>query len=126
MGDIFTVGCTAICWRSTEQTLVATSSNHAEILALHEATRECFWLRAVVGHIRSSCDLYPVIDVPMMIYEVMQHASNNSRRVTSKETTPITLRRSSSSHINNNSIRRLKSQKSIHKTIWPTSSPNHY
>ena len=55
-----------------------------------------------------------------------QHASNNLRRVTSKETTPSTLRRSSSAHINNKSIRRLKSRKSVHKTIWLTSSRNHY
>ncbi|KAM1991580.1 hypothetical protein ACFX15_032691 [Malus domestica] len=46
-GYVFTVGGTAISWRSTKQTLVATSSNHAEILALHEATRECFWLRTL-------------------------------------------------------------------------------
>ena len=66
---VFTIGGTAISWRSTKQTLVATSSNHAEILALHEATWECFWLRAVVGHIRSSCDLYPAVDVPTTIFE---------------------------------------------------------
>ncbi|KAM2817807.1 hypothetical protein COP1_041878 [Malus domestica] len=68
-GYVFTVGVTAISWRSTKQTLVATSSNHAEILALHEATRECFWLRAVVGHIRSSCDLHPAVNAPTMIFE---------------------------------------------------------
>ena len=33
-GYVFTVGDTAIPWRSTKQTLVATSSNHAEIIAL--------------------------------------------------------------------------------------------
>ncbi|GJR54474.1 putative reverse transcriptase domain-containing protein [Tanacetum coccineum] len=31
----------AISWRSQKQTLVATSSNHAEVIALHEASREC-------------------------------------------------------------------------------------
>ncbi|XP_068340200.1 secreted RxLR effector protein 161-like [Pyrus communis] len=66
---VFTIGGIAISWRSTKQTLVATSSNHAEILALHEVTWECFWLRAVVGHIRSSCDLYPAVDVSIMIFE---------------------------------------------------------
>ncbi|XP_070676217.1 secreted RxLR effector protein 161-like [Malus domestica] len=45
---VFIVGDTAISWRSTKQTLVATSSNHAEIIALHETSRECFWLRAVM------------------------------------------------------------------------------
>ena len=37
-GYVFTVGDTAISWRSTKQTLIATSSNHAEILALHETS----------------------------------------------------------------------------------------
>ncbi|XP_070672597.1 secreted RxLR effector protein 161-like [Malus domestica] len=37
-GYVFTVGDTVISWRSTKQTLVATSSNHVEILALHEAS----------------------------------------------------------------------------------------
>ncbi|KAM1987280.1 hypothetical protein ACFX15_034572 [Malus domestica] len=68
-GYVFTVGGTAISWRSTKQTLVATSSNHAEILALHEATRECFWLRAVMGHIRSSYDLHPAVNAPTTIFE---------------------------------------------------------
>ncbi|XP_050378384.1 secreted RxLR effector protein 161-like [Argentina anserina] len=40
-GYVFTIGKTAISWRSTKQTLVATSSNHSEIIALHEAVREC-------------------------------------------------------------------------------------
>ena len=35
-GYVFTMGNTAISWRSTKQTLVATSSNHAEIIVLHE------------------------------------------------------------------------------------------
>ncbi|GJS95796.1 hypothetical protein Tco_0802764 [Tanacetum coccineum] len=32
---------TAISWRYQKQTLDATSSNHAEVIALHEASREC-------------------------------------------------------------------------------------
>ena len=68
-GYVFTVGSTAISWRSTKQTLVVTSSNYAEFLALHEAHWECFWLKAIVGHIRSSCDLYLVVDIPTTIYE---------------------------------------------------------
>ncbi|KAM1510718.1 hypothetical protein TB1_019085 [Malus domestica] len=56
-GYVFTVGDTAISWRSTNQTLVVTSSNHAEILTLHEASHECFWLREVMGHIRSTSGL---------------------------------------------------------------------
>ncbi|XP_039135760.1 secreted RxLR effector protein 161-like [Dioscorea cayenensis subsp. rotundata] len=43
-GYIFSYNSTAISWCSTKQTLAATSSNHAEILALHEAIQECQWL----------------------------------------------------------------------------------
>ncbi|XP_074299319.1 secreted RxLR effector protein 161-like [Silene latifolia] len=34
-------GGIAISWRSMKQTITATSSNHSEILAIHEASREC-------------------------------------------------------------------------------------
>ena len=44
-GYLFTCGDTAISWRSVKQTIAATSSNHAEILAIHETGRECIWLR---------------------------------------------------------------------------------
>ncbi|KAM1182867.1 hypothetical protein ACFX19_001307 [Malus domestica] len=40
-GYVFKNRDTAISWRLTKQTLVATSSNHLEILVLHEASREC-------------------------------------------------------------------------------------
>ena len=48
MGYLFTCGGTVISWRSVKQTMTATSSNHAEILALHEASRESIWLRSVI------------------------------------------------------------------------------
>ena len=50
-GYVFTCGKTAISWRSTKQTLTATSSNHSKIIALHEASRECVWLSSVAHHI---------------------------------------------------------------------------
>ena len=46
-----------------------TSLNHAEILTLHEALRECFWLRAVMEHIRSTSGLTSVVDLCMTIFE---------------------------------------------------------
>ncbi|XP_062020886.1 secreted RxLR effector protein 161-like [Rosa rugosa] len=68
-GYVFTCGDTAISWRSSKQTLVATSSNHSEIIALYEAGRECFWLRSMIRHIRSTCDLPSVTDNPIVMYE---------------------------------------------------------
>ncbi|CAL9001401.1 unnamed protein product [Prunus brigantina] len=68
-GYVFTCGGTAISWRSTKQTLVATSSNHSEILALHEASRECVWLRSMIHHIRSTCALPSATNTPTILNE---------------------------------------------------------
>jgi len=68
-GYVFTYGGTAISWRSMKQTLVATSSNHAEILAIHEASRECVWLRSVIQHIQDNCKLIPGKEAPTILYE---------------------------------------------------------
>ncbi|KAL6329080.1 hypothetical protein AAG906_007370 [Vitis piasezkii] len=38
-GYVFTYGGTTISWRSVKQTMVATSSNHSEILVIYEASR---------------------------------------------------------------------------------------
>ncbi|GJQ89352.1 hypothetical protein Tco_1188823 [Tanacetum coccineum] len=35
----------------------ATSSNHAKILTIHEASRECLWLRSATQHIHESCGI---------------------------------------------------------------------
>ncbi|XP_023895540.1 uncharacterized protein LOC112007428 [Quercus suber] len=59
-GYLFTYGNPAISWRSVKQTIFATSSNHVEITAIHEASRECIWLRSKSGDIDvkqiRSCD----------------------------------------------------------------------
>ena len=68
-GYVFLNGNAAISWRSTKQTLVATSSNHAKILALYEASRECVWLRSLIQHVRSSCQLPSIAGIPNIIYE---------------------------------------------------------
>jgi ribonuclease HI len=56
-GYLFTSGETTISWRSVKQTITTTSSNHAELLALHEASRECVWLRSLIQHIQKNCGL---------------------------------------------------------------------
>ncbi|KAJ1280007.1 hypothetical protein BS78_04G199300 [Paspalum vaginatum] len=55
-------------FRSCKQTLVATSTNHSEIIALYEAAHECAWLRRTTNHIQKSCG-FPVADTPTIIYE---------------------------------------------------------
>lgn len=44
----FSYNGTTVSWRSIKQTLVAISSNHAEIFVLHKNSRECIWLRSVI------------------------------------------------------------------------------
>ncbi|KAM3285158.1 hypothetical protein P3S67_023957 [Capsicum chacoense] len=55
IGYVFICGGTAISWRYTKQSIVATSSNYAEIIVVHEASRECVWLRSMINLIREKC-----------------------------------------------------------------------
>ena len=68
-GYIFTYGNTAICWRSVKQTMVATSSNHSKILAMHEASRDCVWLKSMIQHIIKSCGLSSIKNKLTVLYE---------------------------------------------------------
>ena len=67
-GYVFICGGTVISWRSTKQSIVATSSNHAQIIAIHKASTECVWLRSMVHLIREKCGLKCDI-VPTTLYE---------------------------------------------------------
>ncbi|KAG7559105.1 Reverse transcriptase RNA-dependent DNA polymerase [Arabidopsis thaliana x Arabidopsis arenosa] len=67
-GYVFTHGGTAISWRSMKQTITTTSSNHAELLAIHKASRECVWLRSMTQHIRSDCGMDEDKE-PTVLYE---------------------------------------------------------
>jgi hypothetical protein len=68
-GYLFTYENTVISWRSVKQTLVATSSNHSVIIAIHEASRECIWLRSLIQHIREKCGLSTIKDSLTILYE---------------------------------------------------------
>ncbi|KAM3397175.1 hypothetical protein P3S68_000687 [Capsicum galapagoense] len=52
IGYAFICGDIAISWRYTKLSIVATLSNHVEIIAIHEASRECVWLRFMIHLIR--------------------------------------------------------------------------
>ena len=56
--------------------MVTTSSNHSEIIALYEASRECVWLRPSVQHILVSCGITTNDISPTVLYE------NNAAYVT--------------------------------------------
>ena len=44
-------------------------SNHSEILAIHEASRECIWLRSMIQHIRESCGLSSIKGDSTILFE---------------------------------------------------------
>ena len=52
-----------------KQIIAATSSNHAEILEIHEASRECVWLRNMTHHIHKECNLLSKEEAPIVIHE---------------------------------------------------------
>ena len=49
--------------------MVATSSNHLEILVMHEGSQECVWFRSMIQHIRKSCRLSSIKNNPTVLYE---------------------------------------------------------
>jgi hypothetical protein len=67
-GFVFLHGGTTISWKSSKQTLTATSTNYSEIIALYKASRECVWLRRMINHIQQSCGISS-IESPTIIYE---------------------------------------------------------
>ena len=42
--------------------MVAISSNHSKIIAIHESSRECIWLRSMIQHIQESYGLPSIKD----------------------------------------------------------------
>ncbi|KAL0416667.1 UNVERIFIED_CONTAM: Secreted RxLR effector protein [Sesamum latifolium] len=68
-GYVFIYGGTAISWRSTKHTLIATSSNHADLIALYEAGREYVWLRLLTHYVHESCGPELIEKSPTVIYE---------------------------------------------------------
>ncbi|KAK9119072.1 hypothetical protein Scep_017165 [Stephania cephalantha] len=66
---VFTCGNIVVSWKSVKQTMVSTSSNHSEVLAIYEASRECVWLRNMIEHIQESCELPSIKDYPTILYE---------------------------------------------------------
>jgi hypothetical protein len=69
IGYLFMCGSTTISWRSIKKILVATSSNHVEILAIHKVSPECVWLRSMTQHIRGICGLSSSRGTPTILYE---------------------------------------------------------
>jgi hypothetical protein len=78
-GYVFMCSEAPIAWRSTKQTLVATSTNQAEIIALYEASRECVWLRRFITFIHSSLGIKQQLK-PTTIHEDNRACVNQVQR----------------------------------------------
>ena len=83
IGYVLLVGGTTISWRSTKQTFAATSSNHVEILALHEASWECLLLQCLIRHNGSSCGFIGP-HYQQLSMKIVMLALINSRRASLK------------------------------------------
>ena len=67
-GYLFLKNGAPISWKSTKQTITAISTNHAELLAFHEAARECVWLRSMENIMMEQCKI-KTKNQPTVIYE---------------------------------------------------------
>ena len=68
MGYIFIKNNAPITWKSLKQTVTATSTNHSELVAFHEAAREVVWLRNMNELIKKQCGL-DQDNKPIIIFE---------------------------------------------------------
>ena len=66
---LFTYRGTTISWRSIKQTLMTTLSNHSEIVAIHEASRECIWLSLIIQHIKKKYGLSTIENSPIILFK---------------------------------------------------------
>ncbi|XP_069150229.1 secreted RxLR effector protein 161-like [Solanum lycopersicum] len=71
-GYVFICGGSAISWRSTKQSIVATSSNHAQIIAIHKASTECVWLRSMIRSNDNVTNLFTK-SLPTATFKKMVH-----------------------------------------------------
>jgi hypothetical protein len=67
-GYIFLKNGAPISWKSSKQTVTATSTNHAELLAFHEACRKAVWLRTMQSIFNKQCKMDQQI-TPTVIFE---------------------------------------------------------
>ena len=67
-GYIFIKNGAPVSWKSVKQTVTATSTNHAELIAFHEASRELAWLRTMERLLTSQASI-ALAEEPTVIHE---------------------------------------------------------
>ena len=125
-GYVFTCGNIVISWRSVKQTMVATSSNHSKLLAIHEASRECMWLRSMIQHIRDSSGLPRISNTTTTLYEDNVACIAQLKGGTSKETEQSIFLQSSFTRMSFKTMVRLIYNKSGLVIILQIYSLRHY
>nr|GEZ96832.1 retrovirus-related Pol polyprotein from transposon TNT 1-94 [Tanacetum cinerariifolium] len=63
-GYVFVLNGCAVDWKSTKQSIFATSSTDAEYIAAFEASKEDVWIRKFI----SGLDIVPTIEEPISMY----------------------------------------------------------
>ena len=103
---MFNYNGTTISWRFFKQTMVATSSNHLEIVAIHEASHEGIWLRSMIQYIQELYRLPSIKDNPTTLFkdDVTLH---KSKEIISKEIERKTSLQSSFTHMNSKRVVKL-------------------
>ena len=125
-GYLFTYGNTIISWRSVKQTISTTSSNHAEIIAVHEVSHECVWLRSVIQHIHENCGLSSIIKVQRYYTKIMLLVSLKLGEDISRVIKTSILHQIFFIHISTRRVAILMSSRYDHVIIWPICSLSHY
>ena len=68
IGYIFIKNEAPVSWKSAKQIVMVTSTNHAELLVFHEASREVVWLQTMQGIQTKQCNLDQHVK-PTVIFE---------------------------------------------------------
>ena len=119
-GYLFTYCGTAILWKSTKQTM------HVELLAIHEASRKCIWLRYVIQHMRGSCGLSGISNSPTILFEDTSACIKQLKEGYIKEIDESTYYQNSSTLMNFKKMVILMYNKFAHAIIWRIYLRNHY
>jgi hypothetical protein len=123
---LFTCENTAISLKSVKQTLVVTSSNHLEIIATHEASQECIWLRSLIQHIRENVVCLQSKIARQYYMKIMLLVSHRSEEDILKVTEPNTFHQSSFIHMSSRRVVKLMSSIYDQVTICHIHLPKHY
>ena len=110
-GYVFNYNGIVISWKSVKQTMMATSSNHSEILSIHKASRECIRLRSTIHHIQESCGFSYVKDNPTTLFEDNAACIAQIKGVISREIEPSTFHQNSFIHTSSRRMVKLMSNK---------------